>query len=361
METGNLHIIAIDDDPVSLKIICAMGSQMELAITPIQSPEEAMLYCQEHPIDILITDHEMGAVNGLEIIRQFRIKNRDAPIVMVTAHDQDNKLKLQALHAGATDFLTKPINSAEFQARMSNLAHLRHSQLALRDKARLLESEVRLATNKILERELETLQILGNAAEYRDQETGQHVIRVAHFARLIAREAGLDENQQDMLFRAAPLHDIGKIAIPDSILLKPDLLDQAEFDIMKTHTSAGYEILRHASSQFLQAGADIALTHHEKFDGTGYPQGLIGAAIPISGRITAIADVFDALSSKRRYKRVWSASEVHKYMLQQSGTHFDPDLLQLFLSCRSEIEFIQRTNSDEMKDSSITAGSFQAY
>lgn len=203
-----------------------------------------------------------------------------------------------------------------------------------------MKYEVDAATREIHQHEQEVLQILGKLSEYNDPETNQHVTRVAHYCRIIARQFGLSEKVQDYIYNAAPLHDIGKIGIPDSILLKEDHLNPAEWEFMMTHAELGYRLLKDSKSPYLQVGGVIAYSHHEKYDGTGYPNGLEGSMIPLYGRILAIADVFDALSSRRPYKDAWSFDEAFEYILSQSGKHFDPKCVDCFAKGRVEIEKI---------------------
>ncbi|MBY0438482.1 MAG: HD domain-containing protein, partial [Burkholderiales bacterium] len=220
-------------------------------------------------------------------------------------------------------------------------------QKHLADHAAWLESEVRIATKEIAARELETIVRLARAAEFRDPETGAHIQRMAHCSRLIARRIGLSEATQEILLRAAPLHDVGKLGTPDRILLKPGKLTPDEWEVMKQHASIGYEILRESASPVIQAGAEIAWSHHEKFDGSGYPRGLCGEDIPLFGRIVAIADVFDALTSARPYKRPWSVDEAVSFMRAQSGLHFDPALLEAFLDIQPEVVEVMSRFRDE--------------
>ena len=214
---------------------------------------------------------------------------------------------------------------------------LRKSQLLLQDKALLLQDEVNSATIRLKESEHETLQMLGKSAEYKDPETNAHTQRVAYYCKLLARAYGLDENLQDIIFYASPFHDLGKIGIPDKILLKPGKLDDDEFSIMKNHAKIGYEILKGSKSKYLKAGGVIAYNHHEKYDGTGYPNGLKGENIPIFGRITAIADVFDALTSSRPYKKAWSLEEAFDFLIREKEVHFDPKLVDLFLENKNKV------------------------
>jgi two-component system response regulator RpfG len=266
-------------------------------------------------------------------------------MVMVTVHD-DRKVRYAALDAGITDFLTKPIDTRECLARCRNLLTLRRQQLALEDKGRLLEGMVHEATQEVRSREKETLFRLAKAGEFRDEETGNHVIRMARYSRLIAESIGLDVQESETIELAAPLHDIGKIGLPDQILLKEGKLTAEELRVMQQHPVIGYEILKDSPSKYLRMGALIALGHHEKFDGSGYPYGLVGDHIPLPARIVAVADVYDALTSKRPYKAAWLSEEAFKYLQAHRESHFDPALVDAFLSVRGEALRIQ----EELKD-----------
>jgi len=264
---------------------------------------------------------------------------------MITALE-DRAIRYQALEAGATDFLTKPVDHTECRARCRNLLTLRQQQLTIKDRASWLEDQVDKATQEIRTRELETLLRLAKAGEYRDEETGGHILRMANFSRLIAERLGLSKDDCHVIETAAPMHDIGKIGIPDGVLLKPGKLDADEFRTMQTHARIGYEILKDSPSKYLQMGAVIAYGHHEKFDGKGYPNGLVGEAIPLPARIVAVADVFDALTSKRPYKRAWSVQDAVEYLQTEQGRHFDPACVQAFLTQLDKVLHIRQQLQD---------------
>src|SRR5450830_1276762 len=271
-----LDIVAIDDSSVNLFLTSHLIRQFEDCILrEFNNPQKALTYCVEHIPDLVIVDFMMPEMDGIEFIRRFRALpgREDIPVLMVTPNDK-----------------------IEFSARTRNMLSLRRSQRKLLDIAEWLTDEVRLATAEILARERETIIRLSKAADSRDPETGAHILRMSHFCKLIAAHLGLSEENQQILLDAAPMHDVGKVGIPDHILLKPGRLDVPEFDIMKRHSFLGYEILNGSQSVILQTAAQIALSHHEKFDGSGYPHGLAGDAIPLFARICAVADVFDALT-----------------------------------------------------------------
>jgi putative two-component system response regulator len=264
---------------------------------------------------------------------------------MITANDQ-KQIRYRALDAGATDFLTKPVDKVEFIARANNMLLLGASRKALADRAAWLAGEVRKATLEIVQRERETVVRLSKAAEYRDPETGAHILRMAHYSELIAKGMCLTQAEQELLLESAPMHDIGKVGIADNILLKPGRLTPEEFEIMKLHAMFGYEILKGSSSRVLQAGAEIARAHHEKYDGSGYPNGLAGDDIPIFSRIVAVADVFDALTSERPYKKAWSLERAAEHIRESSGTHFDPKCVETFFANWEQILQIRQRFQD---------------
>jgi len=332
--------LSIDDEQVNLEIIEALAQEINLPVISFNNPLTAVNYFVYNNIDIAFVDYMMPGIDGVEMIKKLRKYHPDIPIIMITALSDDNVLKLRAINAGATEFLAKPIDSTEFLARVKNLLSLRKTQILLKDRAILLEDEVKKATVDIKDREFETLQVLGNAAEYKDPETGAHVERVAHYSKLIAKKSGLNREFQELIYNSSPLHDVGKIGIADSILLKPGKLTTEEFEIIKTHTTIGYDILRKAKSDYLKTGAIIAYSHHERYDGKGYPGFLKGEEIDVLGRIVAVADVFDALTSKRPYKDEWSISRAIDELKKERGHQFDPQMVDVFISDVHEVEEI---------------------
>jgi putative two-component system response regulator len=296
------------------------------------SSSDGLAWCLDNDPDLVIVDYMMPAPDGIEFIRRFREApgKAETPMLMVTA-DYEKEVRYRALESGATDFLTKPVDRTEFLSRVKNMLTLRRSHLVLANRAEALAVEVRNATEMIYARERETILRLAKAAEFRDPETGAHILRMANYSCLIARNLELSADDQETLLQAAPMHDVGKLGTPDHILLKPGRLTVEEFEIMKRHAVIGHEILKDSASPVLQAAAQIALTHHEKYDGSGYPQGLVGAQIPVFGRIVAVADVFDALTSERPYKKAWELDQAQAYLLDGCGKHFDPACVDAFL------------------------------
>lgn len=345
------NVLLLDDNPVNLKWLALLVQRLENAqCVSFTEPAAALDYARSERVDLVVLDYLMPEMNGLEFIEAFRaLEGADAiPLLMITAHDE-KEVRYRALEAGAYDFLPKPVDAAEFLARARNMLKLREASWRLADHAAWLTREVELATREIRERERETVMSLVKAAGYRDYETGAHISRVGHYAYLIAQGLQLSAQDQALVLDAAAMHDIGKVGIPDHILLKPGRLDEAEMDIMRQHASLGHELLKGSSSRLLQAGATIALGHHEKFDGSGYPQGLHGEDIPLFGRIVAVADVFDALTSERPYKKPWSLDDAAGYLRAQRGLHFDPQCVDAFLAAWPEVLAIRQRFADEPK------------
>jgi two-component system response regulator RpfG len=301
-----------------------------------------VVWATRNVADLVLVDYMMPDMDGIEFVKRLRSLPgyEHVPIVMVTVHD-DRKVRYAALDAGITDFLTKPVDARECLARCRNLLTLRRQQLALEDRRRLLEHMVEDATREVRDREKETLLRLARAGEFRDEETGYHLIRMSRYARLMATSIDLDHEEVESIELAAPLHDIGKIGIPDHILLKPAKLDEAEWKVMQRHPVIGHEILKGSASKYVRMGALIALGHHEKYDGSGYPNGLVGDHIPLCARIVTIADVYDALTSVRPYKEAWESERAFEYLLAQRGKHFDPRLVEAFLAAKEQVLAIQ--------------------
>jgi putative two-component system response regulator len=267
------------------------------------------------------------------------------PILVLTARHGRGEM-LRALESGAHDVIRKPFDQAEVAARVRNMLDVRLAHKMLYDQKDVLERIVQERTHQIRETRLQVVQRLGRAAEYRDNETGQHILRMSHSSALLARHLGWNNDQCEIMLHASPMHDVGKIGIPDRILLKPGKLTPEEWLIMQKHASIGGDILSGDDSELLQMAREIALTHHEKWDGSGYPLGLAENAIPISGRIVALADVFDALTSERPYKKAWEVDAALDLIREQSGKHFDPSIVAVFLQLVSEILNIRNRFSD---------------
>jgi putative two-component system response regulator len=351
-------VLIVDDSEINLTVYRSiLGHIPEVQAVTYESPIAALAWAKDHVPDVAIVDFHMPELDGITFIERFRSlpSTENALIVMVTA-DTEREVRHRALEAGTNDFLTKPLDRTEFMARMRNLLALAKSRHQLADRAEWLREEVANATSAVVAREIETIVRLTRAAEFRDDVTGMHVIRVGKMCESVARKLGMHEEDCKIMLLAAPMHDIGKVATPDGVLLKPGPLTPEEFEIMKQHTTAGYEILKDSDSPMLRCAAEIALTHHERYDGSGYPRGIVGDAIPLSGRLCSIVDVFDALTSERPYKHAWSVEEALAELDAKSGTQFDPELLRTFQQHIAEIVAIKTKFSDDAPDVSTLRG-----
>ncbi|TAM58679.1 response regulator [bacterium] len=334
-----MTIAMVDDNEVNLALYERVVADMEgCAAKTFASSKVALEWLSVNAADLVVVDYRMPEPDGLDMIRRLRSMNghRDVPIVMLTSA-KERETRLAALDLGANDFLAKPVDKVEFQVRVRNLLALRQSQRHLADRAAWLAEEVRRATEQVHARERETIIRLSHLAEYRDDDTAQHTVRMAHYCAVVARNLAFSEQEQELLLLASPLHDIGKVGIPDRILLKPGKLAPQEWEVMKRHTEIGAAILADSTSDILRMAASIALSHHEKFDGSGYPKGLKGEQIPIEGRICAISDVFDALTSKRPYKEAWPVERALRTIDESDGSHFDPRIVRAFKQGFDEI------------------------
>jgi putative two-component system response regulator len=336
---ADARILIVDDEPANLKLLDKMlRAEGYRNLVLIQDPRQVMESYRAGPVDLILLDINMPHLDGFAVLAQLQALDDPLlpPVIILTAqHGRD--VLLRALNGGARDFIGKPFDRLELLARVRNLLDVHLAQRLLHAQKDVLEAEVRARTHELHRTRLQVVQRLGRAAEYRDNETGYHIMRVSHVAALLAGAAGWDAGQCDLMLNASPMHDIGKIGIPDHILLKPGRLEAEEMAVMKTHTTIGAEILGDGDSDLLRLAREIALTHHEKWDGSGYPHGLAGGAIPLSGRIVAVADVFDALTSERPYKRAWSVEDAVAFMREQAGTHFDPDLVRHFLELLPQV------------------------
>jgi len=357
------RVMIIDDEPINVvvtrKYLQRDGYHAFLEVT---NSAEAIARVYADAPDIVLLDLMMPQVSGLEVLEAIRSDRTlgTLPVLILTA-SCDAKTKAEALNAGATDFLSKPVDPVELVARVRNSLLIKHRQDEL---ARLVEER----TSDLEWSRREVVFCLARAAEFRDNDTGRHVVRVGKYAGIIARELGYPNDDAAMLELASTLHDVGKIGIPDSILLKPGKLDPEEFALMQghadigrtivapmsddelnafaNHVTAASRLIGQCTSPLLQLASEIALTHHEKWDGSGYPVGLAGEQIPLSGRITAVADVFDALSSHRPYKAAFSLEKCLTILDEGRGAHFDPAVLDAFVCRRDEVLAVQEAYAD---------------
>ena len=336
-------VLIVDDMPQNISLLNA-ALMDDYTVIVATGGQQALDICQVVPVDIILLDVMMPEMDGFETCRALK---RDPltsaiPVIFVTALGE-TKDESAGFACGAVDFITKPIRETIVRARVK-------THLALYDQNRELERQVLERTAELHQTRLEILNRLGSAGEYRDGETGYHVLRVCHFSRLIAKAYGLSDGDAELLYNAAALHDTGKIGIPDSILFKPGELDPDEWTIMRSHCEIGQKIIGTHQHRLLDAAADIALTHHERWDGGGYPKGLAGSAIPLFGRIVAVVDVFDALTSVRPYQGAWTVPEAVEEIIRGRGAQFDPRVVDAFLSVLPELVAVQqqfRGDADE--------------
>ncbi|WP_346842184.1 two-component system response regulator [Metapseudomonas otitidis] len=305
-------LLLVDDEPTNLQVLRHILQDDYRLLFAKDGPKALELAGRERPALVLL-DVMMPGMTGHEVCQQLKNDpaTREIPVIFVTAL-ADTEDEAKGFEVGAVDYITKPVSPAIVKARVRT-----HLSLVRMDELKRTR--------------LEIVQRLGLAAEYKDNETGLHVIRMSHYSRILARALGWSEADCDDLLNAAPMHDVGKIGIPDAVLRKPGKLDADEWAVMRQHVSIGANIIGEHPSGLLRMAQRIALTHHEKWDGSGYPNGLAGEGIPIEGRIVAIADVFDALTSERPYKQAWPVEEAVAFLREQSGQHFDPDLVELFI------------------------------
>lgn len=341
-------VLIVDDQSTSRTILSHVVKNINPTIKIIEknNPEMALEWATQNTADLVFVDYVMPEMNGGDFIRLLKTlpKYESVPVVMITIK-KDTETRYEALDAGVADFISKPVDVHECTARTRNLLTMRQQHISLQNKSNLLESLVRAATAEIRAREKETLMRLARAGEHKDYDTALHLHRMSLYSRALAEAIGLSEEEAEVIELSSPLHDIGKIGIPDSILLKNGPLDEQELKIMRRHPLIGYEILENSPSKYLQKGGEIALAHHERYDGTGYPYALKGNDIPLAARIVAVADVFDALTSVRPYKAAWSVDQAFAYIQNESGKHFDPEMVVAMVAIRGKIEKIMHEHA----------------
>ena len=343
--------LIVDDNATNVMLLKQVVSHIDdCSVVAFTNPMEALAEAASGRVDVALVDYLMPQLTGIDFIHKVHAMPRvsDLPIVIVTTSDE-RSVRTAALDAGAADFVTKPIDPAEVKSRVRNILRLRDSQNKLKDKAAWLAEEVRKATAALTAREEEVIIRLSRAAEFRDSDTGAHIIRMAKYCRLIAGALGLDQEACRTLYLAAPMHDVGKIAIGDAILLKPGKLSPEERAVMEQHTTYGFKILADSNSELIRVAAEIALCHHERWDGSGYPRGIAGEEIPLFARIAAVADVFDALTSERSYKQAWSPQQAAVHLSENSGKHFDPTCVAAFLRQWDDVLRIHQTDRGDVK------------
>ena len=328
MNNDAYRILVVDDEPTNLKVLKGV-LQEDYRLSFAKNGADALLLAEKDQPNLILMDVMMPDMTGFEACTALKSnpKTTDIPLIFVTALNGDVD-EAKGFELGAVDYIQKPISPAIVKARVKN--HLS-----------LIRAESLRRTH------IELIQRLGRAAEYKDNETGMHVLRMSHYSQVLAKAAGFSDEEAEDLLQAAPMHDIGKIGIPDHILLKPGKLTEEEFEEMKKHTLIGAEILGNSGAPLIELAHQVAMTHHEKWDGSGYPNGLKGDEIPIAGRIIAVADVFDALTSKRPYKEAWSVEKTLEVMKADSGRHFDPHIIDLLIQELPSILKIKERLTDE--------------
>lgn len=340
-------ILIVDDQPANVILIEKMldidGYINVLSTTDPTQVEE--IYLQQNS-DLVLLDLNMPEMDGYQVLSKIREVDPDYPPIIVLTAQSDRDSRIKALDLGARDFLAKPFDRVELMTRIRNMLEVRIMTKAMKNQNLILDGMVKERTKELNATRLEVIRRLGRAAEYRDDLTGFHIVRMSRYSQLLALAAGMSEKDAEAVLNASPMHDIGKIGIPDHVLLKPGKLDADEWTIMKSHVDIGVEILSGSDSVLMDMAAQIAQNHHEKWDGSGYPVGLAGEDIPLVGRIVAIADVFDALTTERPYKKAWSIDDALTFLKEQSGKHFDPRLVDLFLGIIPDILSVRDQYSD---------------
>lgn len=325
------NVLIVDDTPENITLLKEILKD-HYGIRVALDGEKALEIAASSSIDIILMDVLMPVMDGFDTCRRLKENPRTSriPVIFVTAMNEIEDEET-GFACGGVDYITKPVSASIVKARVA-------THLALYDQNCELERKVLERTAEVAETRLEIIQRLARAAEFRDNETGMHVVRMSRYCQVIAKEYGLSEEDAEVILNAAPLHDVGKIGIPDAILLKPGRLTDEEFDVIKSHCGIGYTIIGgNHKSPLLQTAALVAKSHHEKWDGTGYPEGLSGEQIPLAGRIVAVADVFDALTSDRPYKKAWSVEDAVDELKKGSNIHFDPALVEAFVRRLPEI------------------------
>ncbi|MEB5091509.1 two-component system response regulator [Pseudomonas aeruginosa] len=335
-------ILLVDDIAENIDILNNVLTPHYHTKVALNGEKALKIASSANPPDLILLDVMMPGLSGYEVCQRLKENpdTREIPVIFVTAMTEVEDER-RGLELGAVDYITKPISPAIVLARV-------RTHLALYDQNRELARQVRQRTTELFNTRQQIIRRLGRAAEFRDNETGNHIIRMSHFCRLIATAAGLGEKSVEILYNASPMHDVGKIGIPDAILLKPGKLTDEEWQVMRQHPQIGADIIGQHSDELLQTAWTIALCHHEKWDGSGYPAGLIGEQIPLVARIAALADVFDALTTERPYKKAWSIEDALRHIESQAGSHFDPALIAPFKQVLPQMLKIREEFSDTL-------------
>jgi putative two-component system response regulator len=349
VDVTTARILVVDDQQSNVTLmerLLELGGYHSVWVTT--DPHEVEELYEEHQHDVLLLDVRMPGMTGLELVSRIRSEHGShRPGILVITAQSDRETRISALTAGANDFLTKPFDSEELLARVENLAYLQLAQRRLEHTNHYLEEAIEQRTRELEDTQLEVVKRLGLAAEFRDNETGCHIMRMSEIVVILAEALGYSGRECSLLRNASQMHDVGKIGIPDEILLKPGALTAEERKSMEQHTIIGARLLGGNSSRLLQQAEEIALTHHEHWDGSGYPNGLQGTEIPLSGRIAAVADVFDALTSDRPYKQAWPVEDAVELIRSQRGRQFDPQVVDAFMAHLEPILEVKELYTEE--------------
>ncbi|SME95084.1 HD-GYP domain-containing protein [Desulfovibrio gilichinskyi] len=353
MSERKFRILVVDDEPHNRTLLRLSLQNLGYEIVEAENALKAFEVLNRD-VDLVLTDVMMPEIDGFEMVRRIRANSEtsDIPVIMVTTLSKKQD-RITAIEAGANDFICKPVDILELKVRVKSMIKQKEQQDEIKNFASELNhmiedktAQLRKAIVELDHAHKESILHLCNAAEYKDEETAAHILRMSNYSALLAHELKLDREEVELIRISSPMHDVGKIGIPDSILLKPGPLDSNEWNIMKTHPVIGAKILGRSNSKYVNMGAIIAESHHEKWDGSGYPHGLSGENIPLPGRICAIADVFDALTSKRPYKEAFSTEVALPIMQEGKGVHFDPHILGVFFDNLDKIIEIKTKYSD---------------
>ncbi|MDF1877604.1 response regulator [Sulfurimonas sp. SAG-AH-194-L11] len=340
MNINKMRLLSLYNEINPLSVVQEYTESLFLKIDNFTQAKEALVSSQSKDYDLVIVEHNTPKCDALAFIRAFRHMHRETPILIVVNSD-DIATQEKALIIGAFDIVVKPISPILFQAKLQNTLALKKVQDVLKDKKVLLQEEISNATNIYKESEHELLDILAKSTLYKEHKDSKHSEKIAHYAKALTRLFGLNETIQDVAFHASGLYDIGKVGIPDEVLFKEGKLNEDEREIIKTHARLGFDLLKYTQNPYLKAGAVISYSHHEKFDGSGYPIGLKGETIPILGRIVAIVEVFEALTSQKVYREAWSIEDACQFVIEEKGKHFDPKLVDLFIENLDEMKSIK--------------------
>ena len=348
-------ILVVEDEKLNIKLFKMILESQQYEIIIAENGKKGVELAKEILPDVILMDIMMPVMNGFEATKIIKADNttKNIPIIVISAlNDSDSRYQL--LEAGADEFINKPIDKRELLVRVKNLLKVRKYYNLIEEFNKQLQEEVNAKTKQLKSSYIETIFALAKAAEFRDEDTGEHIRRISYYAKLLSESLNLNSEFSETIFYAAPMHDIGKIGVPDNILLKPGPLLEGEWEILKNHTLYGYDILKEISSPYLIMGANIALNHHERWDGSGYPNKLSKEALPLEARIVNICDQYDALRSKRPYKSPFDHKKTCEIILTGDGRtkpeHFDPVIYQAFQKCTDDFYEIYEKYKDDFED-----------